>query len=175
MSVKLKEEADIRKLHKRIPAERSTAINILSGLTLKINKRNNLIRIAHNSPAGCKTVREYESDDLASDPEDEKRLRSVENRSLRGIKDKRRPSPYQKSSGPSATVTRPNYTNNSTLRHNVQLNYQHQKPFRTNRCRVPTPYDVCFKCSQLDHWRKQCHLLSTRSNSTGSSKQQRER
>ena len=57
--------------------------------------------------------REYESVDLASDSEDEKRLRSAENRSLRSIKDKKGPHPYSKYvlsatvtvSRPCATVT----------------------------------------------------------------------
>lgn len=128
--------ADIRKLQKRIPAEDYTAVNILSGLILKINKRNKLIIIAEKSPDGFKTVREYENDDLASDSEDEKRLRSAENRALRGIKDKRRPSPYQKLLGPSATVTRPKYPDTSTLNRTVPPNYQHQQPFRTTRRRL---------------------------------------
>ena len=62
--------------------------------------------------------REYESDDLASDSEDEKRLRSAENRSLRSIKDKKGPHPYSKYvlsatvtvSRPCATATTPEST-----------------------------------------------------------------
>jgi hypothetical protein len=61
-----------------------------------------LIRIADKSTA---LVREYESEDLASDSDDEKRIRQAENRALKHIKEKRnRTKPYSKQS---ATVSRP--------------------------------------------------------------------
>ena len=44
---------------------------------LIIKKRQKLIKIAHKNRDGWLVVQEYESDDLASDPEDEKKIRKA--------------------------------------------------------------------------------------------------
>ena len=48
-----------------------------------LEKRNKLMKISGKSPPGWNTVREYLSDDLARDSEDDKKLKAAEARALR--------------------------------------------------------------------------------------------
>ncbi|KAJ8309613.1 LOW QUALITY PROTEIN: hypothetical protein KUTeg_012835 [Tegillarca granosa] len=112
----------------------------------KVYKRNKCIKLAEKSPAGWDTVKEYLSDELASDSEDEKKMRSAEFRALRskikGIEMIQREDNSNRT--PSATAPNPDSVLNSNFR-----------SFRGQRT-TANPTDYCFACNQQGHWRKNC-------------------
>ena len=128
----------------------SAAISELESVKTRITKRYKLIRFAVKSPAGWTAVEEYESDELAEDSEDEKRLRSVERRALAKIREKKRRNSsarlsYTSNRQPSSEVSCAGSSN--TLPVNLQL-FRGQS-FRERR---PQPSDKCFTCGQRGHW-----------------------
>ena len=66
--------------------------NELEQIKVLIKRRNKLIRFAEKSPAGWSAVDEYESDELAENSGDEKKLHSAERRAMSEMKFKSKPS-----------------------------------------------------------------------------------
>ena len=111
----------------------------------KIHKRNKLIKIADKSPAGCDTVKEYLSDELASDSEDEKKIRSSKNRALREKKQKDQEGirrKYGSGYGNSASyMTVPADRNVNSTATTSNRSYQYDKSSG------PKHTDICFSCN----------------------------
>ena len=66
-----------------------------------------LVRISDNSPACWTTVHQYETNDDASDSEDDKKLQQAENQALRIIKDKRGFQSYKSTRSTGANLNAP--------------------------------------------------------------------
>ena len=154
--------ADLAKLQKHCTS--SVNNSLVTDICDKLKSRNKLIRIADTSAGGWATVREYEQNEIADNSDDEKRIRQAENRAIKHIKDKGkfRTTPYSRYSTPARSETRPN-PNSNYVRSSTP-----QPPFRTGFARrEPCPWDVCFPCKSMGHWRKNCPLLNRASqNST---------
>ena len=118
-----------------------------------LEKRIKLIRFADKSPAGWAAVEEYESDGLAENSEDEKKLRAAERRALTKIKQKSSKPRVLKFSNTAksrefqATQVPGSSASATPLPFSAHSNF-HQ-PFRA--ARQVQPSDLCFNCSQRGH------------------------
>ncbi|KAK3099654.1 hypothetical protein FSP39_007559 [Pinctada imbricata] len=141
----------------------SSVKRIFEEIDSSLHKRNKCIKLADKSPAGWDTVREYLSDELASDSEDEKKIRNAESRAMR-IKKQR----WEKRLRGNRVST-PRNTNNSDRTPSATITRPDQS-FRGYKRSygVAKPTDICFACTQSGHWRKDCPKL--KNESTGASK-----
>lgn len=145
--------------------------NVVKRINDKLKTRQKYIRMADGSPAGWKTVQEYQCNDIADDSDDEKKIRSAENRALRNSKQKKsRFQPYFKpvpsaAAGSAAQLSALALQQTNTLQTNAGASNSFNQPFRSGSRRTPQPSDVCYRCFQTGHWKTRCPLnISTSSN-----------
>lgn len=86
--------------------------DICSDARDKIHKRSKCIKLANTYPGGWDTVKENMSDDLASDTDDEKRIRQAEFRAIRKRNQRKQENSQRRQTtarpAPSATFPNPN-------------------------------------------------------------------
>ena len=126
--------------------------DICSDVRDKIHKHNKCIKLADKSPGGWDTVREYMSDDLVSDTDDEKRIRQAETRAIRKINQRKQENNQRRQSiaRPAPSATFPNPSSDT-----VTNTGSHFRSF--NRISIgPRPTDICFGCNEQEHWRRNC-------------------
>lgn len=118
---------------------------LFSGKEL-INHRQKLIRIADEAEMGWKVVKEYDTNPLADDSDDERRIYRAESRANRKAKaekakrSKTRFNPYSYRQRPTATVTIPS-----------------GQPVDNYGDRAAKP-GLCFLCHKPGHWKNTCEL-----------------
>lgn len=84
---KMKEAENVLDVHEISPEGIYKAKRALAeGTDININHRQKFIKVADSSELGCRVVHEYESNPLASDSDDEKRLYKAEKRVERKAK-----------------------------------------------------------------------------------------
>lgn len=134
----------------------------------KVKKRNKHIKIADSSEAGWETVKQYETNPVASDTDDENKINRAENRALKKKKLKSSKKLPSKS---------------STASYNAQVPPQFLPNFPANKQQLPfrepqqswytgfplysnTPstsglqrkfqQGACYSCGSMQHWRNRC-------------------
>lgn len=142
--LRLVEKALSHLKHKNIKKAKSK----LKDLSKNLKKRNKLVKIADKSPGGWSTVKEYETDSVASDTADEKRLKRAEKRTLERIQSEPKPSKRFKQS---STLSR-NPESSSGSRYTTKYSNS-----RSN--------ERCLACNRYGHWRHECPERKSRRNS----------
>ena len=146
------------------------------GLT-KIKQRNKHIKLADSSEGGWETVKQYQSNPLASDSDDEKKLQKAE---FRAAQKKRRQEPksfgkkkfkhgYSDSSNPmQSNVVFQSWSQVGPVGQPIQR--AQNQPFRQEPGYSGSK-GCCFACGSFMHWRKECPLIRAQQTTSSTTKQ----
>ena len=120
-----------------------TAYDEIDAAIGELAHRNKLVKLADISDSGWAVVSEYESHQLASDSDDEKRILKAEARAARKAKEaKAKRSATRRFQPPTFTSTSIPVVANST-------------PNRTAQSTSRRP-GVCYSCGKPGHWKSEC-------------------
>ena len=131
-------------------------------------QRNKLIIIADSCDGGWATVNEYERRPVASDSDDDKRIRKADSAAIAKLAKKKSGFAKRKQVRPlyypscTAESTYPNPAWGNSGRGNSGYAGPQYASARRG-----VPADMCLQCGQRGHWKKFCPMLSSTSASVG--------
>jgi hypothetical protein len=134
------------------------AITLIEESLAVLKKRNKLIRIADKSEGGWRTIDDYLSDEVATDSEDERRIRAAENRAVKMTKTHKKDTGKQNRKRPAEEAG--SFTQVAHDGGNA-VNYNATQPFRetgagASALRNSKANDQCYKCGGYGHWDREC-------------------
>ena len=153
----------IVKLIKNVSQKRAS--KLAKSIKEDIEKRNKLLKIADKSTAGWGAVEEYLSDDLASDSEDDRKIKAAKRRALQKQNIRR----TNQRSSTTTTKPPPSKPTNNQFRNVQQGNIFHGQ--NTSSATASTTQNdsrrismgpprrtggTCFACGRNGHWRQSC-------------------
>ena len=143
---------DLKDLVKLGSVKRSS--NLLKDIIRQMEKRQKCIKIADRSEGGWDTVKEYLSDDLASNSEDERRLAKAEKRAVAKKAEKEK----KVSKQPISPLPKRVLTDVNSSRE--------KRSGRPDQPRISNNNDSkCFRCGRYGHFRANCYAKTRSSTS----------